>query len=224
MPTTFMMEQASARICCKNGDLTLVGKAPEAGRGDFDWAVKCEDRQFTCRQRIVEHEAIVSCESDDGDESRINEGCSPPAEDGEDFGVGTVLKCSSVLRPFLGESASSGTETISENHHSEETQDEFNPLASGKLSVVPMLDSRLPHAYPARASVYRIHGTVQLVVQIRDDGSVREVQVAKSPSAILSRAAANEMCHARFTPARDKQGKAVDVVRAYRYRYILESR
>ena len=217
-----MMEQASARICCKNGDLTLVGKAPEAGRGDFDWNVKCEDRQFTCRQRIIGHKAIVSCESDDGDESRLTEGCTTSAD--EDFGVGTVLKCPGEPRQLLVESAPSGTETISENHHSEETQDEFNPLASGKLSVVPMLDSRLPHAYPARASVYRIHGTVQLVVQIRDDGSVREVQVAKSPSAILSRAAANEMCHARFTPARDKQGKAVDVVIAYRYRYILESR
>ncbi len=222
VPTTFMMEQASARICCTNGDLRLVGDAPEASRGDFDWNVKCEDRQFTCRQQIVDHKAIVSCESDDGDESRLTDGCSPPTD--EDFGVGSVLKCSRVLRPVLVESAPSGTDKNLVNHHFEETQEEFNPSKADGLSVAPRLDSQLAHVYPARASAYRIHGVVLLRVQSRDDGSVREVQVAKSPSAILSKSAATEMCHARFTPALDKQGKAVAVIISYRYRYVLDSR
>ena len=98
----------------------------------------------------------------------------------------------------------------------------FNPVPSGQLSKAPRLASTLPHHYPDRAKRQFIEGIVILRVEIRSNGTVRNVAVQRDPGGGLGAAAAEEMRRARFTPALDRAGRRVDVIISYRYRYILE--
>ncbi len=77
-------------------------------------------------------------------------------------------------------------------------------------------------SYPIEARREGIEGKVVLQVFIGKDGKVKKIRIVKDPGGGLGPVAKNAMLKERWKPARDRDGKAVDTVITYIYRFILD--
>jgi TonB family protein len=91
------------------------------------------------------------------------------------------------------------------------------------LSRRAQLESRLARRYPDSARRLDIEGVVRLLVEVRSNGTVRNVRVITDPGGGLGEAAVEELRSARFRPALDRRGRAVDTRIVYTVRYVLEA-
>ncbi len=75
----------------------------------------------------------------------------------------------------------------------------------------PVLVTKVIPKYPAEAKKEKITGEVVLEITIGVDGAVLDAKAVKSPDKNLSDAAVEAVKQWKYTPARTKEGKAVEV-------------
>jgi len=92
-----------------------------------------------------------------------------------------------------------------------------------QLSRRAQLVGTLQRRYPEDARRQLIEGTVRLLIEIRADGTIRNIRVLNDPGGGLGLAARNELRNARFRPALSRAGQAVDTRVVYTVRYILDA-
>lgn len=102
-----------------------------------------------------------------------------------------------------------------------QTGDTPVPLADLTRRPTP-LGGPVSAPYPTEAKKAGIEGPVVLRVLIDKTGRVRRTQVIKAPSDILAAAAELAMTDQRWTPPLDKNGKAVDTVIVWTFRFVLD--
>ncbi len=100
---------------------------------------------------------------------------------------------------------------------------EYAPVLPSDLARRPSpVGGAVSAPYPSEAKKAGIEGPVVLRVLIDKTGRVRKTQVIKAPSDILADAATLAMADQRWTPPLDKQGKPVDTVIVYTFRFVLD--
>jgi len=99
---------------------------------------------------------------------------------------------------------------------------DFTPSATRDLSRKPEVTRQIVVPYPEEARRQQIQGTVILNVEVRRDGTVRDVQILGDPGSGLGEAARKALFKFTFAPARDKKGRPVDYRLVYKYRFVLD--
>jgi len=98
----------------------------------------------------------------------------------------------------------------------------FAPVPAGALgrSAEPLDAGRPP--YPEEARRQYIEGPVRMMVEVRANGTVRNVRVLSDPGGGLAAAAVEHIRRLRFRPAQDRQGRPVDSRLVWTVRYVLD--
>jgi protein TonB len=100
---------------------------------------------------------------------------------------------------------------------------EYAPVPLADLTRRPEpVGGTVSAPYPAEAKKAGIEGPVVLRVLIDKTGRVRKTQVIKSPSDVLADAARLAMADQMWTPPLDKDGKPVDTVIVWTFRFVLD--
>ena len=100
---------------------------------------------------------------------------------------------------------------------------DFSPVGTAELESRPEVTRSVLIPYPEEARRKNIEGTVIVSVEVKKDGTVRNVRLLSDPGAGLGQAALEALKKFTFSPARDKKGRAVDYRLVYKYRFVLNS-
>jgi protein TonB len=100
---------------------------------------------------------------------------------------------------------------------------DFSPVPVSSLSRgASPIGTISTRDYPDEARRQYIEGTVRLEVEVRADGTVRNIRVLDEPGGGLGRHAMTQLRRLRWRPALDRQGRPVDSRITYTFRYLLE--
>ncbi|NOZ78633.1 MAG: energy transducer TonB, partial [Acidobacteria bacterium] len=86
----------------------------------------------------------------------------------------------------------------------------------------PKLIKRVPPVYPESARKDKVSGIVVLQTIIGADGTVQSVTPLKSADARLTKAAERAVLQWKFSPARDRTGRAIPVFYVLTARFLLQ--
>lgn len=96
----------------------------------------------------------------------------------------------------------------------------FSPVSETSIAELPRLTLEVPTPYPADARRLGLEGQVRLRVGIDRKGRVRLVKAIQKAGHGFDEAAEKAMWQFKWTPARTRDGQAVDF--QFTYKYIFE--
>ncbi len=99
----------------------------------------------------------------------------------------------------------------------------FDPATADSIRSAPEVVEEVLAEYPDAARRAGVEGVVRLMVEVRRDGTVRSARALNDPGYGMADQAVQALRRFRFSPAIDRQGRAVDYRLVFSYRFELDS-